>query len=304
MLPLTRTPTRSSIFSFWSDSNSLVTAGATMNLHSVAKPLMRLLYHRQAKRYIQATQGWDDLSEDNLDVYMAYLACPNVGMNTKFMVVAALNDKFFWTDLALTARLVCAPYSDVLIEMLDMYKENGVEASEIPSWIGQFNRQIPRQLIFAAAEALLSSRSGQKLVDEPARSALCSVAAGPNSDRDASELELLRASPCIANNAPPSPERSEFACRFVGELVSAAGLELFVGLVPTGEIHRRLEAVAASECEHQVKRAAQWALEMIKSRQQHQLSTPLTPRPTQGPYHEPPRVPTPPAQETGDRVLF
>ncbi|KAF7294062.1 SH3-domain-containing protein [Mycena kentingensis (nom. inval.)] len=40
------------------------------------------------------------------------------------------------------------------------------------------------------------------------------------------------------------------------------------------------------------------------AQQQHRLSTPLPPQPTQGPYHEPPRVPTPPAQETGDRVLF
>ncbi|KAJ7072907.1 SH3 domain-containing protein [Mycena amicta] len=38
--------------------------------------------------------------------------------------------------------------------------------------------------------------------------------------------------------------------------------------------------------------------------QERRLSAPLPPQPTQGPYHEPPRAPTPQPQEDGGRVLF
>jgi hypothetical protein len=72
MPPLTRTDTRTSVFSWWSDSNLLLRYGPTINIHAVAKPLMKLMYHRQAKEFIKKNQG-SRLSREMLEIYWSYL---------------------------------------------------------------------------------------------------------------------------------------------------------------------------------------------------------------------------------------
>jgi hypothetical protein len=57
MPPLTRQDTRTSIFSWWSDSNSLLRYGPTINLDVAAKPLMKLMYHYQALEFIRKNRG-------------------------------------------------------------------------------------------------------------------------------------------------------------------------------------------------------------------------------------------------------
>jgi hypothetical protein len=72
MPPLTRTDTRASIFSWWSDSNSLLRYGPTINLHAVAKPLIKLMYHRQAMEFIKKNR-FRRLSTEMLEIYWSYL---------------------------------------------------------------------------------------------------------------------------------------------------------------------------------------------------------------------------------------
>jgi hypothetical protein len=72
MPPLTRTDTRASIFSWWSDSNSLLRYGPTINLHAAAKPLMKLMYHRQVKGFIRENKG-SPLSAEMMEIYWSYL---------------------------------------------------------------------------------------------------------------------------------------------------------------------------------------------------------------------------------------
>jgi hypothetical protein len=72
MPPLTRQDTRASIFSWWSDSNLLLQYGPTINLHAAAKPLMKLMYHRQAKEFIKKNKG-SPLSTEMLEIYWSYL---------------------------------------------------------------------------------------------------------------------------------------------------------------------------------------------------------------------------------------
>ncbi|KAJ7753650.1 armadillo-type protein [Mycena maculata] len=56
MHPLNRGETRTSILSWWSDRNPGL-QGPTMNLHAAAKPLMRLMYHRQALNFIEKNRS-------------------------------------------------------------------------------------------------------------------------------------------------------------------------------------------------------------------------------------------------------
>jgi hypothetical protein len=72
MPPLTRTDTRASIFSWWSDNNSLLQYSPTINLHAVAKPLIKFMYHRQAKEFIKKNKG-NPLSTELLEIYWSYL---------------------------------------------------------------------------------------------------------------------------------------------------------------------------------------------------------------------------------------
>jgi hypothetical protein len=70
MPPLTRQRTLDSILSWWSDSNP---PGPTINLHAVAKPLIRFMYHQQVLDFIKGIRG-APLSEDTLQLCWDYLA--------------------------------------------------------------------------------------------------------------------------------------------------------------------------------------------------------------------------------------
>jgi hypothetical protein len=70
MPPLTRQETRTSIYSWWSDSNPLL-KGPTINLHAAAKPLMKRMYHRQALEFIKKNRG-HPLSATTLEIYASY----------------------------------------------------------------------------------------------------------------------------------------------------------------------------------------------------------------------------------------
>jgi hypothetical protein len=69
MTPLTRQRTLQSIHSWWSDSNP---TGPNINLNAAAKPLMKLMYHRQALGFIRKNRDIA-LSEDILEIYSSYL---------------------------------------------------------------------------------------------------------------------------------------------------------------------------------------------------------------------------------------
>jgi hypothetical protein len=68
--PSMRPQTPQSVHSWWSDSNSI---GATISIHAAAKPLIRLMYHRQATNYIEKNRG-AALSPQTMDIYARYLA--------------------------------------------------------------------------------------------------------------------------------------------------------------------------------------------------------------------------------------
>ncbi|KAJ7086556.1 hypothetical protein C8R44DRAFT_862076, partial [Mycena epipterygia] len=71
---------------WWSDSNSLLLTGPTINLHAVSKPLMRLLYHWAVLDFIKKNQS-TPLTEEAMQIYESYLACQYVLPRTKTMIL-------------------------------------------------------------------------------------------------------------------------------------------------------------------------------------------------------------------------
>ncbi|KAJ7844164.1 armadillo-type protein [Mycena leptocephala] len=86
MPPLTRQRTLDSILSWWSDSNP---PGPTINLHAVAKPLMRFMYHQQVLGFIKRIHG-APLSEDTLQLCWDYLAYKYISPATKAVILLEL----------------------------------------------------------------------------------------------------------------------------------------------------------------------------------------------------------------------
>jgi hypothetical protein len=70
MPPLTRQESRPSIHSWWSDSNPGL-QGPTINLHAAAKPLMRLMYYRQASDILRKNRG-SPLTTAIVETYASY----------------------------------------------------------------------------------------------------------------------------------------------------------------------------------------------------------------------------------------
>ncbi|KAJ7493052.1 armadillo-type protein [Mycena galericulata] len=84
-----KTQTPASIHSWWSDSNPGL-QGATINLHTLTKPLMRLMYHRQALGFIQRN-GDTPLSSKILEIYSTYLLYKYVSPSTQVDILKHLT---------------------------------------------------------------------------------------------------------------------------------------------------------------------------------------------------------------------
>jgi hypothetical protein len=66
---LTRQVSPDSIYSNWSDSSP---PGPTINLHALAKPLMRLMYHWQALKFMKKTRDIP-ISTKSAEICLSYL---------------------------------------------------------------------------------------------------------------------------------------------------------------------------------------------------------------------------------------
>ncbi|KAJ7476485.1 armadillo-type protein [Mycena latifolia] len=89
MPSLTRQRTLESIRSWWSDSNP---PGPTIDLHAAAKPLMRLMYHRQAMEFVKKNRS-APLSPEVLGIYADYVACKYVSLWTKTVILEELGQR-------------------------------------------------------------------------------------------------------------------------------------------------------------------------------------------------------------------
>ncbi|KAJ7636138.1 hypothetical protein DFH06DRAFT_660448 [Mycena polygramma] len=116
MQPLTRQESRRSVFSWWSDSNPGL-LGATINLHAAAKPLLKLMYHRQALGIMKKTRG-DPLSTETMEIYSSYLPWDYVSSATKVKILWELRDRAATCE-ADAHLIVHHPVPEFLTGMLD-----------------------------------------------------------------------------------------------------------------------------------------------------------------------------------------
>ncbi|KAJ7191388.1 hypothetical protein GGX14DRAFT_578970 [Mycena pura] len=89
MEPVRRCSSRQSVHSWWSDSNPL-RVGATIPLHTLAKPLMKEMYHRQALSFI-AERALAPLSAEFVDILVTYLVYKDIFPSTRALVLAYLD---------------------------------------------------------------------------------------------------------------------------------------------------------------------------------------------------------------------
>ncbi|KAJ7668251.1 armadillo-type protein [Mycena rosella] len=78
-----------SLHSRWSDSHPV---GATMSLHTAAKPVMKFMYHRQVLALVARTQA-NHLSEETMEIYSSYLAFKYVSHSTKTVLLKDLYER-------------------------------------------------------------------------------------------------------------------------------------------------------------------------------------------------------------------
>ncbi|KAJ7612652.1 armadillo-type protein [Roridomyces roridus] len=97
MPPLQRQETRTSLLSWWSDSNPLVQAGPTINLHAAAKPLMKWMHHQQALGIIEK-HNEVPLTAELLEIYASYLSYKYISLATQRTVLRHLTDRAYLSE--------------------------------------------------------------------------------------------------------------------------------------------------------------------------------------------------------------
>ncbi|KAJ7246025.1 hypothetical protein C8J57DRAFT_1678739 [Mycena rebaudengoi] len=98
----------------WSDSNPNL-RGATINLHAAAKPLMKLLYHKQASDFIRNKRDIP-LSAKDAQIYGSYLSYEYVSPSTKGVI---LDDILRRADFECEALAVDSNLLHNLIQLLE-----------------------------------------------------------------------------------------------------------------------------------------------------------------------------------------
>ncbi|KAJ6585867.1 armadillo-type protein [Mycena capillaripes] len=115
MQPLARQQNRTSLHSWWSDSNPGL-HGPTINIHTMAKPLIRFLYHRQAVQFIRRNAGIH-LTPTVLEIFSTYLLCKYVSFETQWTVLAELENRAQKENEA--AMIVESPVLAKVLQLLE-----------------------------------------------------------------------------------------------------------------------------------------------------------------------------------------
>ncbi|KAJ7479099.1 hypothetical protein FB451DRAFT_173382 [Mycena latifolia] len=90
MPPVARPRTPESIHSWWSDSNPV--ASPTISIHAAAKPLMRLMYHRDVVAFMKKNRG-RPLSTESAQICASYLGFKYLLPSTKSMILWDLCER-------------------------------------------------------------------------------------------------------------------------------------------------------------------------------------------------------------------
>ncbi|KAJ7612655.1 armadillo-type protein [Roridomyces roridus] len=117
MPPLQRQETRNSLLSWWSDSNSLLQSGPTINLHAAAKPLMKWMHHQQALGIIEK-HSEVPLTAELLEIYAAYLSYKYISLATQRTVLRHLTDRAYLSEIDV-GQILRSPILEQIPQLLE-----------------------------------------------------------------------------------------------------------------------------------------------------------------------------------------
>ncbi|KAF7350420.1 hypothetical protein MVEN_01347000 [Mycena venus] len=205
-----------SLHSWWSDSNSALVYGPTINLHAAAKPLMRLMYHRQALALIRKNRG-KPLSGTTLEIYTSYFQWDFVWWSTKTAILFELAERA--SDVGEARAVVDSPDFFHITQMLKS-PDIGARISscrllENLAIHDCTTRAILQLRIFECLVSML--HDGDSGVVERAAFALSRIA-GTSLDGARAIVDAGALVPVLKLLESPSPGIREWACNLVGNL--------------------------------------------------------------------------------------
>ncbi|KAF7356892.1 hypothetical protein MVEN_01025000 [Mycena venus] len=160
---------RVSLISWWSDSNPGL-QGPTINLHTVAKPLMKWMYYRQAVDIIKKHRG-RPLSVETLEIYSSYLPLNYVSWATKVAIWAELADRTTSQDDA--RAVVDSHIFPYLVQML-WSPDPGPRTTKIRTLFGE--------AVYALAQIARRTEGAQAIVEAKALNHVLKLLESPNPD--------------------------------------------------------------------------------------------------------------------------
>ncbi|KAJ6518571.1 armadillo-type protein, partial [Mycena vulgaris] len=194
MPPLTRQRTLDSVLSWWSDSNP---AGPTISIHAAAKPVMRLMYHREALALIRSKRG-GPLSKETIDIYSSYLSFKYVSFETKAAILIELRDRAVSTnDAATILDSIGLNLVEELLNSPDTENVNVVEcAADALYWIANYRegRQacVDAKILYFLQQLLLSPEPELRIL-------MCSIV-GALALHDNAETAVVAVEPYIISD--------------------------------------------------------------------------------------------------------
>ncbi|KAK7043495.1 armadillo-type protein [Favolaschia claudopus] len=131
-----------SIHSWWSDSMSI---GPTISIHAAARPLMRLMYHRQVRRFIKQTQD-TRLSAEHMEICLSYLAYKYISTATKSLILEELDTRVtshrdveavhdsLEKRISLVSELLASPLSKIRLHTWNILRAT-TPSDSLMSWV-------------------------------------------------------------------------------------------------------------------------------------------------------------------------
>ncbi|KAJ7656231.1 armadillo-type protein [Mycena rosella] len=190
---LTHRRSSDSIRSWWSDSNS---QGPTINLHAATKPLMRVLYRRQALAFLARNRD-TPLSTDTMEIYSSYLTLKYLSGSTKAAVLSHLCSRVLREDEAHIAVLDLAllPTATELLTSRDTNVR--VLTCSMLRHLAQHETTAAAVLAINPCTQLESLlRDDNHAVVEGAANALFWIAHSPEARHESTSAAVLAVKPC------------------------------------------------------------------------------------------------------------
>ncbi|KAJ7232500.1 hypothetical protein C8J57DRAFT_1578784 [Mycena rebaudengoi] len=212
MPPLTRQQTFVSVRSWWSDRNPNLRYGPTINLHAAAKPLIKLLYNRQALEFISNNRGIP-LTSTAAEIYGSYLLCEYVLASTKFAILKEILQRTHSEPEALTIQ------SNMFHDILKLFELPATMDAVLMILVALAQRDATAAATCSSLVALLCDSDVPQVIDG-ALSILSDVAHfkfPPATTEVSGGAKLLARLGDILQNSPTT-ERSQWILQIVSNL--------------------------------------------------------------------------------------